>query len=34
MGEVKLIEERTMDGVGGKRVCRVMEVHIVMGNPA
>ena len=31
---VKVIEEGTMGGVGGKRVGRVMEVHIVMGNPA
>ena len=34
VGEIKLIEKRTMDGVGGERVSRAMKIHTVMGNPA
>ena len=34
VGEIKLIEERTMDGIVGERVGRVREIHVMMGNPA
>ena len=34
VGEIKLIEERGMDGIVCERVGRVMEVHVMMGNPA